>query len=336
MDLGPYGYYAVTIIVYFFIYNILTWGLNIQFGYAGIPNFTYITFVAAGAYFSGALGLHPPGPFSQAHYILGLGWPFPATMLGGAVVAALLGAAVGLVTLTRLRSDYLAIVTFSLGFIAFDFVNSFVPLFNGIDGLSGVPLPLNDTLQLDYNTYTIFYIGLSGVIMLVLWFVAHRIYNSSLGRTLRAIREDLDVAEALGKDTFRFRMIALVIGCFYAGVGGALLLGFITAINPSSIAAPETFVIWAALLVGGRGNNLGAVIGALVVPVLIVEGTRFIPVLADQAALVAGLRNVVIGLLLILILWFRPDGLLPERKRRFFEIPVGGTATNPVSSPVTK
>src|SRR6202011_2836722 len=110
-----------------------------------------------------------------------------------------------------------------------------------------IPPPFNDLLQLDFNTYTLFFVLLSGVIMLLLWFVANRIYKSALGRTLRAIREDLDVAEALGKDTFRFRMVALMIGCFYAGVGGALTLGFITAINPSSIAAPETFFIWAAL-----------------------------------------------------------------------------------------
>lgn len=323
MDLTLYALYAATIVVYFFIYNILTWGLNIQFGYAGIPNFAYITFVAAGAYFSGVLGLPHPNPLSGAEYILGLNWPFPATLLGGGLVAGLLGGAVGLVTLARLRSDYLAIVTFSLGFIAFDFVNSFVPLFNGVDGISGVPQPINNTLQLDPNTYTFFYIGVSGVIMLLLWFVANRIYNSALGRTLRAIREDVDVAEALGKNTFRFRMIALVIGCFYAGVGGALTVGFITAMDPSSMAATETFVIFAALLVGGRGNNLGAVVGAFVVPVLIVEGTRFIPVPPDQAALIGGMRNVLIGLLLILILWFRPAGLVPEKKRRFYELPVG-------------
>jgi ABC-type branched-subunit amino acid transport system permease subunit len=316
-----WGYYLLTIATYFVIYNILTWGLNIQFGYAGIPNFTYITFMAAGAYFSGVVGLGPSTNPLYVHYVLGYHLPFPLTLLFGAIVAAILGSLLGLVALNRLRSDYLAIVTFSLGFIAYDFVSSFVPLFNGFEGIAGVQLPLTDVLPLDYNGYQIVFLGIGFVIMAVLWLVANRIYNAPIGRTMRAIREDIDVAESLGKNTFKFRMIALVIGCFYAGVGGALTIEFVSAFNPSGWTAPETFVIWAALLVGGRANNLGVVIGSLLVPITLFELSRFIPTSAEHPVLLEGLRFMMIGTLLIVVLWFRPQGVLPER-RRFYEIPL--------------
>jgi ABC-type branched-subunit amino acid transport system permease subunit len=235
------------------------------------------------------------------------------------------------VALGRLRSDYLAIVTFSLGFVAYDFVGSFRPLFNGYDGISGVASPFADVLPLDLNGYLAFFLGLSAVIMLALWWVANRIYGSALGRTMRAIRDDVDVAEALGKDTFRFRLTAMVIGCLYAGVAGGLTVEFITAMNTSAWVATETFIVWGAMLLGGRANNLGSVLGTLLLPVLFVEGTRFIPQISSYPTLVPGLRVMVIGALLIWILWVRPQGLLPE-KRPFYELTVGrrGKATDVV------
>ena len=314
-------YYASTLIVFFFIFNILTWGLNIQFGYTGILNFTYITFFAAGAYFTGVANLGKPTAESHQLYILGLGWNFlPSLLLGGAV-AGVLGLLVGLVALYRLRSDFLAIVTVGIGTIAFDLVSNFRPLFNGQDGISGLDFPFNSVLNLDPNTYTFFYIGFAGVVMLILWYVAHRIDVSPLGRTLRAIREDVDVAEAFGKNTYRFRMIAMVVGCVYAGIAGGLLIGFISSLNPSGWTTGETFIIWAALLLGGRGNNLGAVLGALLVPVVFNEATRFLPPISSNPELVPALRNVIVGALLIAVLFFRPQGLLPERRRRFYEVP---------------
>lgn len=311
------AFYVATLVVYFFIFNIMTWGLNIQFGYAGILDFTYITFFAAGAYFAGVGSLGRPGVDSNMRYIFGLHWPFLAALLLGAIVAGVLGLLVGLVALNRLRSDYLAIVTVSVGAIAYDLVGNFTSLFNGWDGIAGVPYPFNDQLKLDPNTYIFFYILLSGIIMALLWVVANRLTASPLGRSMRAIREDADVAEAFGKDTYRIRMTAMVIGCVYAGIGGALLIGFISAINPSGWTAGETFVIWAALLVGGRGNNLGAILGALLVPVVFQEATRYLPEISGRPELIPAIRNIIVGSLLIGVLWFRPQGILPERKRRF-------------------
>ena len=317
-------YYAATLIVFWFIFNILTWGLNIQFGYAGILDFTYITFFATGAYFAGAAALDKAS--GDIHYVLGLNANFGIAMFLGAVAAGILGALVGLVALNRLRSDYLAIVTVSVGAIAYDQVGNQRSLFNGFDGLLGVPYPFNETLQLDPQTYTLFYVAFSGVVMLVLWLVAHRIYNSPFGRALRAIREDLDVAEAFGKNTYALRMIAMVVGCVYAGIAGALLIGFISAFNPGGWTPAETFIVWAAMLVGGKANNLGAVVGALLVPVIFLEATRYLPAIPSHPELIPALRNVMVGLLLIAVLWFRKEGLLPERRKRFFPLRLSSSA----------
>jgi ABC-type branched-subunit amino acid transport system permease subunit len=320
LDWSAIFFYLVTVIVYFFIYNILTWGLNIQFGYAGIPNFTYITFFAAGAYFTGVATL-PPSQSQYVHYILGLAWPFPLTLLVGALGAAAIGLVVGLITFTKLRSDYLAMVTFSLGFVAYDLVTNNASIFNGPQGIAGIDPPLQSVLGLDFNSYTVFFIGLSGVVMLCCWFVANRVYSSALGRALRAMRDDIDVAEALGKNTFRLRMIAFVLGVAFAGIAGGLTVEFITAFNPSGWTTPATFTIWAALLVGGRANNLGSILGSLLVPIILFEGSRFIPPIPSLPYFVFGGRFIVVGALIILILWFRPQGILPEPKRRFYELP---------------
>jgi ABC-type branched-subunit amino acid transport system permease subunit len=316
----PIVYYITTLIVFFFIFAISTWGLNLQFGTAGILNFTYITFFAIGGYFTGVAMLHRPDALSHMRYILGLGLPFPVALVIGAGAAAILGLLVGLVALRRLRSDYLAIVTVSVGAIVYDFINVNTEVFNGADGIAGVPYPFESVLGLDPNTYTLFYVVLSGVFALVLGVVAFRIYNSPLGRTLRAIREDPDVAAAFGKDTDRFRMIAMVVGCIYAGIAGSLLIGFISALNPGGWTAGETFLLYAALLLGGRGNNWGAMLGALLVPVLFQEATRYLPQIPGHPELIPAIRNMIVGALLIAILWFRPEGILPERKARFAKV----------------
>lgn len=326
-------FYISTLLVFFFIFNIQTWGLNIQFGYTGILNFAFIIFLAIGAYVTGVLSLPQANGISGQTYILGLSWPFPLTLLAGGIAAAILGFFVGLIALKRLRSDYMAIVTVAVGAIVYDFIGNVTPLFNGWDGIGGVPSPLQERFSIDYNTYQIVFVVISGVVMLIMWWLAVRIYHSPFGRTLRSIREDMDVSEAFGKNTFKYRMIAMIIGCFYAGVAGGLLIEFISAINPSGWTTGETFVIWAALLIGGTGNNWGAMLGALLVPVVFQEATRFLPQdLLARPDLIAALRNIIVGVLLILVLWFRPQGVIPERKARFIELPLDRREKAPVAA----
>jgi branched-chain amino acid transport system permease protein len=310
--------YLATLVVFLFIDVILALGLNIQFGYTGILNFAYITFFAIGGYTAAVTTLGPAGrDIPGIHYILGLSAPFLIALAFAAIAAGLGGVVIGWIALRRLRSDYLAITVFCASLVVYDFVNNFGPLFNGTDGIAGVPAPFNGVLQLDLNTYTFFYIGLTGVIMAILFVVAQRLHRSPLGRTMRAIREDVDVAAAFGKDTGRIRMIAMVIGCVYAGIGGALIVGFVGGLNPSGWRSAETFIVFAAVLVGGRGNNWGVALGALLVPVIFIEAsTQLLPVDPANPELGAALQGLAVGVLVIATIWFRPDGILPERRWR--------------------
>ena len=317
--------YLATLGVYFCIYNIFSIGLNIQFGYAGILDFTVITFMAVGAYMAGVGSLAPAQPGTEIYYILGLSLPWPLAFIMGAVSAGILGYLVGLIALRRLRSDYLAIVTLAAGSIIYGLVGNNTKLFDGYEGLVGVPQPFNGVLNLTPNSYDLVFMIFAAIIMGLLWFLANRLYKSPLGRAMRATREDLDVAEAFGKNTYRIRMMAMVIGAVFVGIGGVLTIWFITALAPAGWGTSETFVIWAALIVGGLGNNKGAVIGSFLVAVLFNEATRFLPSINGFPSLIPEIRNICIGALVILTLRFRPQGVLPERKAKFFELPLGNS-----------
>jgi branched-chain amino acid transport system permease protein len=292
------------------IYGLLVLGLNLQYGLTGILNFTYITFVALGAYVGGALTMGPPAKGSLMTYILGAHVPFPLNLVAGGLAAALVGAVISVAALRRLRSDYLAIVTVGAGFIIYTILGNESNFFNGWNGIFGIPTPtprgLSPTVQ------QLYFGGICLVCLGIVFVAMEAIRRSPLGRLLRSIREDEDVTEAFGRDTFTLKLLVFEIGCFIAGVGGALLSEYATAFNPSAMLPNETFILWAALLVGGTANNWGALIGALIVPVGFAEATRFLPEIGS-ATLVESLRGVAIGLLIILVLWFLPRGIIPER-----------------------
>lgn len=310
-------YYLLTVAIFFFIYCIQSFGINIQFGMTGILNFTYITFVAIGAYFTGVTALGKPNGSSTGQYILGWHLPFPITPILGGISAAILAVLIGVIGLRRLRSDYLAIVTLSAGQIVWFVIGNNTPIFNGWDGIAAVPQPWNSVFHLSYANYSWVMLIICAVFAVIGYVVSQLLYTSPYGRVLRAIREDEDVAAALGKNVFAYKMSAFIIGCTFAGIGGALTIEFISAFNPSGFLTPETFIIWAAMLVGGRGNSKGMILGAFLVPVVFNEITRFIPPIPGNPQLVNSLRGMAIGLLLILAVRFFPSGIIPEKKMKF-------------------
>jgi branched-chain amino acid transport system permease protein len=307
-------YYIFTLVFFLFDYFILAMGLNIQYGITGLLNFAYIGFVAIGAYVTGVAAL--PANVPGQHYILGLGLPFPLNTLLGGVAAMALAAVVALITLRRLRTDYLAIVLISLSLVLYDFCNNYVSLFNGADGLYNVPAPFAKSLGLGVNGFIVFFACLTGVVALIMWFVMHRILRAPLGRSLRAIRDDHVAAAALGKDTFRMQLKSMMIGSFFAGIGGGLLIQFGGSFNPTAWLPGETFVVFAVLIVGGAGNNIGMFVGALLVETLLVHLPAFLPDIPDHPGLIEYIDLALVGVVLMLMLWFRPQGIVPERLRR--------------------
>jgi ABC-type branched-subunit amino acid transport system permease subunit len=223
---------------------------------------------------------------------------------------------VALITLRRLRTDYLAIVLISLSLVLYDFCNNFVSLFNGADGLYNVPEPFAKSLGLTVNSFIPFFACVTAAISLLMWFVMSRITRAPLGRTLRAIRDDEVVAAALGKNVFGMRLKSMLIGSFYAGIGGGLLMQFGGSFNPTAWLPGETFVVFAVLIVGGAGNNIGMFVGALLVETLLIHLPAFLPEIPGHPGLIEYFDNAVVGIVLMLMLWFRPEGVVPARLRR--------------------
>ncbi len=318
-----FTYYIITLLVYMGCNAIMVLGLNLQFGQAAIINFSYYILVAVGGYAAGLSVLGPPQPVASGgtQYLFGWTLPWPLPILAAGVAGAILALLVGVIAVRRLRSDYLAVATLVVGEVTWLLTGNTTPVVNGWNGLTGIPQPLADVLNMPQVQYQWTYLGIVLVFTVLSFLVMQRLTHSPFGRSLRALRENEYTAAACGKDVFRLRMTAMVIGGIIAAVGGALFIEFIGTVQPSMWAVPETFVLFAALIVGGRGNNWGAVLGAILVPVGFLEATRLLPQTWIDPNLIDPLRWIIIGLVLILVLYFRPQGIIPERKARFPQAP---------------
>jgi branched-chain amino acid transport system permease protein len=310
-------FYISTLLVYFGVDVLAAWGLNIQFGVAGLLSFAYIIFQAAGAYTASVLSVGPSsGNGAFQHYIIGASLPFPIPLIAAAVVGAAISVPLGLVTLRRLRSDYQAIALLVVSIIATTVVSNDTGLFNGAAGISLVPQPLSGTLNLSPVNYQWVFAAFTLGVCLLVYLVVRRVTHSPFGRTMRAMRDNEQAAMSLGKNVISLRLRAFAIGGAMAGLSGALLVEFIGTWAPSAWLYPETFVFLAAIIIGGTGNNVGVIAGVLLVPIGFAEATRYLPALG-RSGLIDALQWIAIGLLFLIFLWFRPQGIFPERKRRY-------------------
>lgn len=309
-------YYLTTIVTYAAVDMMACLGLNLQFGVSGITNFGFIIYQAVGAYVAAILSL--PGDSANGGfqvYLGGLHMPFPLPWIGAALAGAVIAVPTGLVVRRSLRPDYAAVAMLVTAVFLNTFVNNFRALFNGAAGLALVPSPLGGVLNSQSVGYQVAYSAFALVLVAVVYFVVRLITESPYGRSLRAMRDDELVAGAIGKNTDRMRMTILVVGGAIGGLSGAMLVGFINLWAPSAWTYPETIVLIAAIIVGGRGNNIGAMFGALLVPVGFLEITRYIPPFGPPG-LVPALEWVVTGILILIFLWARPEGILRERRRQ--------------------
>jgi ABC-type branched-subunit amino acid transport system ATPase component/ABC-type branched-subunit amino acid transport system permease subunit len=312
-------YYLIILLVYGAVDVMACLALSQQFGVAGVTNFGLIIFQAAGAYVAAILALPSDtanGGFQ--HYIGGWNLPFPVPWLGAAAAGALLAVPFTFLVGRRLRGDFAAIGLLVTAVLANLLVTNYVPLFNGDAGVAIVPTPFQSgVFTTTSNSYQFGFAA--GVIVLaagVYWFL-RRVTESPYGRSLRAMRDNDKVADSLGKNLFSLRTGSLILGGAIAGLSGGVLVSFISVWSPPAWSYAETIVLFAAVIIGGAGNHLGAVLGAILVPVGFEEITRFITSASPNLPpnLLPSLQWVAIGLLITVFLWFRPQGVLPERKR---------------------
>jgi branched-chain amino acid transport system permease protein len=303
------------------ILSIVTLALNVRWGWAGEFDIALFAFVAVGAYIYSVFTLAPNNLPPPSGYILGLKAPFLVGVIAAIVVTGALSAAVGAVALRKLRDDYFGITTLAFALILALVIGQYTPLFDGYEGLFGMPQPLATVAPFGLNGGN--FLALSIVILVLCFLVLQRLYNSPFGRAVRSVREDDTASAAFGRNVYVLKLKAYILGGCVAGLGGALLAAYITAFNPYGWTPQETFLIYASLFIGGTGNAIGAVIGTFFVEVGVQEVTRYVPQLGSNASSSDAIRLVLIGLLIIAVLWWRPQGILPERRARDRLVAVG-------------
>jgi len=299
--------YGVFLFVFIGIYALLALGLNIQWGFAGLFNVGVAGFFAVGAYTSAILTSAPVDD-----RVGGFDLPVAAGWIGAMLMAGLIAWPIGKICL-RLRSDYLAIATIGVAEIIRLVIKSEDWLTGGPRGVANLPRPGGD---LAYTPSLLVYLGVVYACLLVAYLLVERQLRAPWGRMMRAIRDNEIAARAMGKDVPYRRLEAFIFGACLMGLGGALFAHFNRSITPEAIDPMiATFLIWIMLILGGSGNNRGAILGAAVIWLIWSLSEIATDQLPTEYAITAKyIRIFLIGLMLQLVLRFRPDGLLPERR----------------------
>lgn len=295
--LGPFFAQVVALVV---LYMMMSFGLNITLGMAGLLDLGFVAFFAVGAYTVGILTSAGPLGLDIAPFNAPGGWWFAVPV--AVLFAFLFGAFLGLPVL-GIRGDYLAIATLGFGEIIRILVGSDL-LRNITGGAQGIaliprPIPVPSTDPLAGPTQ-IYYIALAGAAVIA--FLSYRLRDSRLGRAWLAIREDEDVAEALGINLVQTKLLAYSLGAAFAGLGGAVFAGLVGSIFNTSINLFVSINVAAIIIIGGMGSIPGVALGAIFLiglPELFREFSEY--------------RFLFYGAALILMMRFRPEGLLPSR-----------------------
>jgi len=292
--------YLIAIGTFVGIYALLALGLNVQWGFTGLVNLGHVGFFAMGAYSTALLTVH--------------GAPFALGLAMAILMSACLGALVAMATL-RLKEDFLTIVTLGFSEIFRLVLINEDWLTKGANGVTGIPRPWRQLFS--RGGYDLFYLGIIAAVVLIVYLVLERMRVSPYGRVLKAIREDDEIASVAGKNVFRFKVQAFTLGAAIAGLAGFFYAHYITYVSPDTFVPALTIYVWVALIAGGSGNNKGAILGAAVL-LGFLEGARFvkdfIPFLTDVR--LAAAREIMVGLSLILLMFYKQEGILPEERTK--------------------
>ena len=286
--------YYIDILTITGIYAILALGLNIVVGLAGLLDLGYIAFYAIGAYSYGILNTEFGIPF------------WPALLIGG-LLAAFAGMFLGMITL-RLRGDYLAIVTLGFLMIVHLILNNWDSLTHGPNGILGISSP---SIGKFVFSEPIHFYYLILVISILAIFIINRINNSRIGRAWIAIREDEIAASAMGINVTTMKILAITLGASWAGVAGVFFAGRYSFISPESFTFLETVIVLSMVVLGGMGSIPGVILGAALLIILpeVLRGFQ-------------DYRMLVFGGAMVLMMVFRPQGLIGNPRRKIELMPV--------------
>lgn len=285
--------YFSHILVMICFYSVLGGSLNLVAGYTGLPSMCHAAFYGLGAYLTALL-------------MMNVGMGFFSAVGAAIIVTALLSLVVALPAL-RLKGDYFVLATLSFQIIVLALFYNLTNLTGGPNGIPGIPIPR----LFGFEFSTLFrYLVLSGAVSAISLYVLWLIINSSFGRLLRAVREDEVAAASLGKNVSRAQATAFAIAAAMAAVPGALFAGYLRYIDPTTFTVMESIFILSIVVIGGAGSFWGPVVGAAFM-VILPEALRFLQL---PLAAAANLRQITYGVLLVILMRFRPQGLLGEYK----------------------
>jgi branched-chain amino acid transport system permease protein len=293
------------------IYAIAALALNLQFGVGGMVNFGVAAFFGIGAY-AYALTVMPAASRSYT-YLLGLELPWWAGTVVGGLASAVLAFVVGTVLL-RVRGEYLAVVSLALAeMIRQLFINQ-PAIANGARGLLDAPVPRLEIIP--GRSHAIFLAVVALVVLGVCFLIFQRVTRSAFGRSLLAANQNEAVAQSLGVNVYSVRLKAFVFAAFFMGLAGVMYVWYLSILTPTVFNVSITFTVFIALIIGGMGSNVGAVLGATVLLGLR-EALPYMRVDFISPELLATLQDAVQGLVLIVILLFWQGGLFrPRLKQR--------------------
>jgi len=274
------------------LYMILALGLNIIVGFAGLLDLGYVGFYGIGAYIAGLLSVH----YGLSFWVL-----LPLALFGGALSGIILGAPT-----LRLIGDYFAIVTFGFAELVILFIRNEIWLTRGPMGVTGIP-PISIGSYTLTETWQYFY--LIGIIFLIILLIITRLENSKIGRAWFAIREDEIAAKCCGINIVRYKILAFAISASIGAIGGAFYAKWFRFIHPDMFKFWESILILCLIVFGGMGNILGVILGTLI----LIPLTEILRIILPQDLIQA--RYLIFGLLLVLMMRFRPAGIIPFNKQ---------------------
>lgn len=299
--------FAITIGTVFAIWAILTVSLNLVVGYTGLLSVGHVGFFGIGAYTVAILTSEAKYEELRTDAIPTFGWPFFAALPVGVLLAGIVALAVGVV-FNRFRDDIYVLVSFGFAIISFNVFLNWRAVTRGAFGIHEVARPAVPGYVLDDELeFLLLALALLGAVMLLSWFIV----TSSFGRVLTAIREDEGAIAVFGYRTTHYKLAVWTISAMMAGLAGGLFASWTRFVDPNSFILLESMLLVAIVILGGLATIWGSLLGAMAF-VLLEEGMRFLPFL--PATHVGQARLVVLGILLVLLMLFRPQGLVGRYK----------------------
>ncbi len=279
--------YIIHILIIVGIYMILASSLNLALGYTGLLNLGHVAFFGIGAYTS-VLLVRAGFPFILAFIIAGL-----FTSLFGYVLVF---------ATKKLKGDYLALASLGFSFVIYSLMMNWTKLTKGALGISGIPRPSFAGLVLSSDIGYLIFVAIVCVFSLL---ILYRVVRSSFGRLLQAVRDDELGLKVLGKNTFKLKYKSMMISAFFAGIAGSLFAHYISFIDPNSFYLMDLILIATIVIVGGLASLKGSIIASFII-IIIPELLRLF---AFPASIIGPFRQIIYGLILLLILIYRPRGL---------------------------